>query len=170
MNSPWGVVGLVVCALVVIYANVIQPMLSESGAVSADAEDEGFEDFAELEMDDGDAFVDEGRGGAAQKNLSSLDKRIDFNSLIWLENGIRDPFTEVKQVDVVRPNKRQGVNVKPVLTAIIAGSDVNLAVLDGEVVAAGNAIGEFIVASIGQSSVHLKGPVGNLVISINGEP
>jgi len=158
LNSPWGVAGLVVCAAVVLYVNVIQPMLNESNSASVDADELGFDDFLAQKME----------AGTEQKNVLLPEHKIDFGSLTWVNGNIRDPFMALSQpVSVAVSNKKRGVNTKPVLTAVIAGGDANLAVLDGKVVAEGNTIGRFTVASIKQASVSLKGPRGNVVININ---
>jgi len=151
LNSPWGVSGLVIAATATIYLNVVQPIQANS-----------YSDSTYNENNFDDTLITGLNTDRLEINTAPVNQQnsVDLNALVWRRQPARDPFRAT-------PHTQTTIRSAPVLSAIIAGSEIKLAVLDGEIVETGNKVGAYTVTRIEQQSVSLSGPYGKTMLSLN---
>ena len=147
LNNPYAVVVLAILAVMFVSRNVITNFLGQEPQ--------------ELEDDDSwDEFSD----ANAEQRLIGIDQLSSVNSaaVVWLSNPRRDPFspfqtfTGTEQIESQDFREMADSPRRPLLSALVVGERTNFAVMDGEIVRAGETINGFWVEKISAAGVDVR--------------
>lgn len=170
------VTALVVVALLVVYQRIVSPLIADSG----------FEDDPAVLVDDIDDVINgyAASTAGAVSDLEFVTAQYDIGhfkttDLHWNEKPTRDPFAPLVQIDsddvdavlqkVQEPTREPGrvaAVTLPVVNAIVNSERYRYAVIDGEIMAVGDRLGNFQVEQINRRTVSLKLSGNNQLVNV----
>ena len=165
-SKPWVVAALAIVALAVVYLRVVGPLLDDTEDVPVIAEDyDDIDEVIDSSEDTGIETVEQGlQFATAQYDL----QRVSVDALHWNEAPSRDPFapeatidtTDVvnvqEKIDVAAPvtTRKPPVAARlPTVSALVTGSDVQYAVIDGAIRKPGDRVGSWQLIAIEKGAV-----------------
>ncbi len=175
LNSQAIVIGLALIALLFVYRNIVSPIFF--------AGDE-FVDVAIIDEDEPDDWLDESPDGGDPANQALQIASVQYDighfrstDLHWNEQPARDPFAPrvtIQATDVSAVlDKVQGAESSvsfsaalPKLSAIVNSARYRYAVINEEIVGAGDLIAGFRVERIGRTTVSLRQLASNRTYNV----
>jgi hypothetical protein len=157
LNNPWVIATLCLVAGGMVYMNVAPPMFSDAAQL------------ADANVDTEDWLVVEEQIQGTRYKL----RAVDAIELTWNASPQRDPFTfaGTPAAAATIPDTAettQKAPSQPRLTALVAGTDSRLAVVDGRIVAEGDSVSGHRVRQITPQGVLLETPrTQNIFLTVN---
>ena len=176
LKSNAVVIALVLIALVVVYQRVVSPLMVDAASES---------DPAALADDIDDVISEyEDLSAGAVNDLEFVTAQYDIGhfkttDLHWNEQPARDPFDPLVQIDAndvdavlqkVKAPQEERVRAArvslPVVNAIVNSERYRYAVINGEILAVGDRLGDFRVEQIHRRTVSLKLNGNNQLVNV----
>ncbi len=165
LNNPIVILTLVIVAAVVLYFNVIQPIIGSNNVANYTTQ----EIHPPMEEVMGMAYETVSKNTntifANKINLDQIQKKLKFK---------RDPFTFSDTIKIVISSRADAlpdaVKLRPELNAVISSNGQNFAVINGEIVSIGDKVGDFTLIAINTNQVTVEDSTETLTLVVDASP
>ena len=170
--------GMAILAIVVIWTNVVSPLLKDSSSAVSSTE--------EVEFFDPDNFSENTTDEKSEMNINSS---VDTQRLFWNTKPLRDPFSPLERIassehmevekireETVKQEAVEKVEFKrpspPEFSALVAGQYSFFAMNKGNIVLPGDWLGDYQITAIDQEGVKLRyqGDEKTFLVAVGLEP